>query len=149
MRGLTSMEIAIIVGIILVIAVAVGWWLYTTTTSAVAGQPRLNVISAEVTANDKMLTLVIVNPGPVDAQIGAVELAGQTVSGDGITCEGQNVQGLVVKVGAQATCTATFSGLTMAPGTSLSGRVILAGGQSFPFTAVVKPGTTSTTTTSE
>jgi positive regulator of sigma E activity len=144
MRGLTSMEIAIIVGIILVIAVAVGWWLYTTTTSAVAGQPRLSIVTAEVTADDNKLTLVMVNPGPVDAQIGAIELAGQTVS-TGISCQAVSgsVEGLVIKVGAQAKCTAQFQGLTMAPGTSLSGRVIFAGGQSFPFTAIVKPGRTS------
>jgi hypothetical protein len=55
-----------------------------------------------------------------------------------------SVDKLVIKVGAQAECTATFSGLTPVPGTSLSGRVILAGGQSFPFTAIVKPGSTQT-----
>ncbi|MCC6020116.1 MAG: class III signal peptide [Thermoproteaceae archaeon] len=141
MRGLTSMEIAIIVGIILVIAVAVGWWLYTTAGAAMTGQPRLNVVTAEVTADDKMLTLVMVNPGPVDAQIAAVELAGvsQTPS-----CTVGKQTSNIIKVGANATCTATFSGLTPAPGTSLSGRVILAGGQSFPFTAIVKPGSTQT-----
>jgi flagellar basal body-associated protein FliL len=48
-KGMTSLEIAIIVAIVLIIAVAVGWYLYTTFVSSVGGQPRLNVVSAEIT----------------------------------------------------------------------------------------------------
>jgi hypothetical protein len=138
MRGLTSMEIAIITGIILVIAVAVGWWLYTTAGAAMTGQPRLSIVSANVATNGT-LRLLIVNPGPVDAQIGVIELGSAACTS--ITCKsgGQEVKGLVLKIGANATCTCTASGLTLAPGTTVSGRVILAGGQSFPFTAVVVP----------
>jgi len=40
-KGMTSLEIAIIVAIVLIIAVAVGWYLYTTFVASTTGQPRL------------------------------------------------------------------------------------------------------------
>jgi len=134
-KGMTSLEIAIIVAIVLVIAVAVGWYLYTTFIASATGQPRLNIVSAEVTGST--LTLLVVNPGPVDVQIDSAEVAGRsvtlscTISGGG--------SGRVIGVGKNATCTGTVGGLSAVPGTMLSGRVILSGGQSFPFSAVVKP----------
>ena len=135
-RGMTSLEIAIIVAIVLIIAVAVGWYLYTTFVASTQGQPRLNVVSAEITASNNQLTLVLVNPGPVDVQLSNVEVAGQTTQ---ITCQ---TAGTVLKVGQQDTCTATVnppSGSKWTPGTMIPGRVILSGGQSFPFNAIVKP----------
>jgi type IV pilus assembly protein PilA len=51
LKGMTSLEIAIIVAIVLVIAVAVGWYLYTTFVASATGQPRLNVVSAEITGS--------------------------------------------------------------------------------------------------
>ena len=126
-RGMTSLEIAIIVAIVLIIAVAVGWYLYTTFVASTTGQPRLNVVSAEVKAGAKQLKLVIVNPGPVDVQINAIELGNYTVSASQI-----------ITVGANATITVTVPG-TWTPGTMIPGRVILSGGQSFPFNAIVRP----------
>jgi hypothetical protein len=129
-KGMTSLEIAIIVAIVLIIAVAVGWYLYTTFVASTTGQPRLNVVSAEITgvsSGSPQLTLILVNPGPVDVQIGSIEIAGQVVTvTDTITVGDQKT--VTVSVGVQAT-----------PGTMLPGRVILKGGQSFPFSAVVKP----------
>jgi type IV pilus assembly protein PilA len=135
LKGMTSLEIAIIVAIVLVIAVAVGWYLYTTFVATATGQPRLNIVSAEITGST--LRLLVVNPGPVDAQINSAEVAGESVS---LTCEpiSGSVSGDVIGVGAQARCTGTV-GVTATPGTMLPGRVILSGGQSFPFNAVVKP----------
>jgi uncharacterized protein (UPF0333 family) len=127
LKGMTSLEIAIIVAIVLIIAVAVGWYLYTTFVASTTGQPRLNVVSAEITASKNELKLVLVNPGPVDVQISAVEVGGQTVT-----------QTQTITVGQQATVTVTVSG-TWTPGTMVPGRVILSGGQSFPFNALVKP----------
>jgi P pilus assembly chaperone PapD len=124
---MTSLEIAIIVAIVLIIAVAVGWYLYTTFVASTTGQPRLNVVSAELSSTTGQLKLVLVNPGPVDVQIGSIEIAGQVVTvTDTITVGDQKT--VTVSVGVQAT-----------PGTMLPGRVILKGGQSFPFSAVVKP----------
>ena len=130
LKGMTSLEIAIIVAIVLVIAVAVGWYLYTTFVATATGQPRLNIVSAEITGNT--LTLLVVNPGPVDAQIDKAEVAGKLVS---LNCGGGNV----IKIGKNATCTGTVEGLSAVPGTMLSGRVILSSGHSFIFNAAVKP----------
>jgi len=135
-KGMTSLEIAIIVAIVLIIAVAVGWYLYTTFVASTTGQPRLNVVSAELYTNGT-LKLVLVNPGPVDVQILNAEVAGQSVT---LTCTiiSGSGSGDVIGVGAQARCTGTV-GVSATPGTMLPGRVILSGGQSFPFNALVKP----------
>jgi len=130
-KGMTSLEIAIIVAIVLVIAVAVGWYLYTTFVASATGQPRLNVVSAEITGasgGSPQLTLILVNPGPVNVQISAVEIAGHVF---------QVTQ--TIDVGQQVTLPITVTGVTATPGTMLPGRVILSGGQSFPFNALVKP----------
>jgi len=127
LKGMTSLEIAIIVAIVLIIAVAVGWYLYTTFVASTTGQPRLNVVSAELSSSTRELRLVLVNPGPVDVQLGSVEIAGQVVT---VTD--------TIAVGQQVTVTVTAS-VTATPGTMLPGRVILKGGQSFPFNALVKP----------
>ncbi len=127
-KGMTSLEIAIIVAIVLIIAVAVGWYLYTTFVASATGQPRLNVVSAELSSSTRELKLVLVNPGPVEVQISSVEIAGQVIPAT-----------RTIPVGNQTTVTVTASGVTATPGTMLSGRVILSGGQSFPFNALVKP----------
>ena len=126
-KGMTSLEIAIIVAIVLIIAVAVGWYLYTTFVASTTGQPRLNVVSAELSSSTRELRLVLVNPGPVDVQISSVEIAGQLISAVH-----------TIPVGGNRTVV-TVTGITATPGTMLPGRVILSGGQSFPFNAVVRP----------
>jgi len=131
LKGMTSLEIAIIVAIVLIIAVAVGWYLYTTFVASTTGQPRLNVVSAELSSGTGQLKLVLVNPGPVDVQISSIEIAGQVISQADINPN-------VIKVGNQTTVTVKV-GVSATPGTMLPGRVILSGGQSFPFNAVVKP----------
>jgi len=144
LKGMTSLEIAIIVAIVLVIAVAVGWYLYTTFVAAAGGQPRLNVVSAEITGasstGSAQLKLVLVNPGPVDVKVEYAEVAGQTVQ---LTCrpatQNDQVQNDVIKVGSRAECTGQVQGVTVTPGTMLPGRVIVSGGQSFLFNAAVKP----------
>ncbi len=136
LKGMTSLELAIIVAIVLIIAVAVGWWIYTTFVATAGGQPRLNIVSAEITGTT--LRLVVVNPGPVDVQIDSAEVAGQPVTGLSCTITGGG-SGLVIPVGNRAECTGTVTGLTAVPGTMLPGRVILSGGQSFLFNAAVKP----------
>ena len=135
-KGLTSLEIAIIVAIILIIAVAVGWYLYTTFTASATGQPRLSVVKAEIKAYPAPeLKIRLVNPGPVRLEIANIEVAG--VSPTTMSCSG----GLVVDVGYETECTVVYGSgsLTATPGTMLAGRVILRGGHSFPFNALVVP----------
>ena len=142
LKGMTSLEIAIIVAIVLIIAVAVGWYLYTTFVASTTGQPRLNVVSAEISASNNKITLVLVNPGPVDVQIGSIEIAGLVIPKDQISITKSALgtsSGATIRVGDQVTVEASVTGITATPGTMLPGRVILSGGQSFPFSALVKP----------
>ena len=147
LKGMTSLEIAIIVAIVLIIAVAVGWYLYTTFVASTTGQPRLNVVSAEISSTGQ-LKLILVNPGPVDVQISSVEIAGKIASGltcqlatgsSGTVSQASQGSGYVISVGAQAECTGDAKDVTATPGTMLPGRVILSSGHSFIFNAVVKP----------
>jgi len=133
LKGMTSLEIAIVVAIVLVIAVAVGWYLYTTFVASTTGQPRLNVVSAELTASENKLKLYVVNPGPVDVQISQIEIGGKVID------VSDEESSLVVQVGGSSEIEVTVTDLTATPGTMLPGRVILSGGQSFPFNALVKP----------
>jgi type IV pilus assembly protein PilA len=50
-KGMTSVEIAIIVAVVLAIAVAVGWYLYTTFSASVGSQPQIRVVSAVAFSN--------------------------------------------------------------------------------------------------
>ncbi len=143
LKGMTSLEIAIIVAIVLVIAVAVGWYLYTTYYASVTGQPKLNVVSAEIigaSGNSPQLKIRVVNPGPVDVKVDYAEVAGQTVQ---LTCNAigtsGTVQNNVISVGAQAECTGQVQNIRATPGTMLPGRVVLSSGHSFMFNAAVKP----------
>jgi len=131
-KGMTSLEIAIIVAIVLVIAIAVGWYLYTTFTSSVAGQARLSVISAEFYVSDESneLKLKVMNPGPAPTVvIQSVELAGKT-------CENPDPNTIKIEDGVvevKATCDVKAQ-----PGQQIQGRVVTTAGTSFAFTAAVR-----------
>jgi len=74
-RGMVSLEIAVLMSVVLVIATAVGWYLYTTFVASTVGQPRLGVVSAELSTSNGELRLVLINPGPVDVKLSMVEVA--------------------------------------------------------------------------
>jgi uncharacterized protein (UPF0333 family) len=140
LKGMTSLEIAILVAIVLIIAVAVGWYLYTTFIASATAEPRLNIISAEITAGAATtLTIVVFNPGPVNVRINSIEVAGYPISSMACTVIEGPGSGTDLGVGGKARCTGyVSSSITAVPGTMLPGRVILSGGQSFPFNAPVK-----------
>jgi len=77
MKGLTSIELAILLAIIIVIAVAVGWYMYTTFVASTTAQGKLAVSSAQITSSGS-LTLTVYNPGPVAVTIQAVYVNGQS-----------------------------------------------------------------------
>jgi len=137
-KGMTSIEIAIIVAIILVIAVAVGWYLYTTFTASTGAQSRLSVASAVFNTTAKPensevnLKIIVSNPGPVEVSVQSVYLAGTPCSANGF--------GLPYKipVGSVVTLNMTCSGVSAVPGTMLQGQVITTAGTNFPFTASVR-----------
>jgi type IV pilus assembly protein PilA len=141
LKGMTSLEIAIIVAIVLIIAVAVGWYLYTTFIASATAEPRLSVISAEITVygGTATLTIIVFNPGPVNVRIDSIEVAGYPINTmDCAIIDGPGIAGNI-GVGGKARCTGYLSSsITPRPGTMLPGRVILSGGQSFPFNAPVK-----------
>jgi hypothetical protein len=128
---MTSVEIAIIAGIILVIAVAVGWYLYTTYAASVTAQPKINIISAMGYQGNNSIRIVVLNPGPVPVRVTQVEVAGVPLS----------ITPVDVPVGHQRVVSVTVphAATTLVAGTTVTGRVILVGGQSFPFTAAVRP----------
>jgi YbbR domain-containing protein len=136
LKGMTSLEIAIIVAIVLVIAVAVGWWLYTTFISSTASQARLQIVSVDIYQDGKG-KVIITNPGPANVKIESIYIQGPNgETAATIQCTADNV----LMVGQQYTCTVTGGPSGLAPGTMVPGRIVTSGGQSFPFNAIVRPG---------
>jgi uncharacterized protein (UPF0333 family) len=135
---MTSLEIAIIVAIVLVIAIAVGWWLYTTFMSTTGTQARLQIVSVDIYEDGKGI-IIVTNPGPANVKIENVYIQGPggERSAD-ITCTGAT--GNVLEVGRQYTCRIENGPTGLVPGTMVPGRIVTSGGQSFPFNAIVRPG---------
>ena len=130
MKGLTSIELAILLAIIIVIAVAVGWYMYTTFLGATQSQAKLVIVNAVYSASKGYLNLTLTNPGPVNTvTIQAVYLNGQSCSGTAQVSVSQGPQTF------QFTCPANMA----AAGTTLQGQVVIASGATFPFTASVVP----------
>ncbi len=139
LKGMTSLELAIIVAIVLVIAIAVGWWLYTTFLATPATQARLQIVSVDLYENGNGRA-IIVNPGPANVKIQIIYIQGPSGEIEAeITCTGATDN--VLEVGKQYTCTISGGPADLAPGTMVPGRMVTSGGQSFPFNAVVRPGT--------
>jgi len=131
---MTSLEIAIIVAIVLVIAIAVGWYLYTT--FAAAGQQSgLVVTSAVINKTDSgtaCLILKVVPQGAAQVEIVSVEVAGNSFGSSAINdTRIDKPQGVKV----------TLTGLDVQVGQVLAGRVMLSSGAMAPFTATVVAGT--------
>jgi len=127
LKGMTSLEIAIIVAIVLVIAVAVGWYLYTTFVASTTAQGRLSISNAEFITSDGTLRLFVTNPGPQVVTIKTVVLSG-------VECSLQQIQ---LNVGDSQWVTATC-GVSATPGSMLPGYVVTTAGTTFPFNAVVR-----------
>ncbi|MGC8974087.1 MAG: hypothetical protein ACP5KY_07785, partial [Thermoproteus sp.] len=121
--------LAILLAIIIVIAVAVGWYMYTTFLASTSASPKLNIVSAQY-KTDGTLTLSVVNPGPVNnVGIAAIYL-------NGVQCT--SISPTTVAISDQPTTVkATCSGITAAVGTSLQGQLVTTAGTTFPFVATV------------
>jgi uncharacterized protein (UPF0333 family) len=132
LKGMTSLEIAIIVAIVLVIAIAVGWYLYTT--FAAAGQQSGLVVTSAVinkpSSGDACLLLKVTPQGAASVEITSVEVAGSTFKSD-IN---------VTQVTGPVTVKVTLANLNVAVGQVLTGRVVLSSGAMAPFTATVVTG---------
>jgi uncharacterized protein (UPF0333 family) len=138
MKGLTSIELAILLAIIIVIAVAVGWYMYTTFLASTSSSPKLQIVSATFNVTKGALNITVINPGPVNnVGIAAVYL-------NGISCTVQTVNGTqpsgtpTVPISKRPIPIGTScSGINAAAGTQLSGQLVTTAGTAFPFVATV------------
>jgi len=133
-KGMTSLEVAIIVAIVLVIAIAVGWYLYTTFATA-SQQTGITVTEATVyvdTNGKPTLYLKVVPQGAAQVQINRIEIAGQSFD-----CS-SDTKAIISQ--PTAITVDISQKLTVAVGQTLSGRVVLASGMAAPFTAGVISG---------
>jgi uncharacterized protein (UPF0333 family) len=129
MKGLTSIELAILLAIIIVIAVAVGWWVYTTYLATASGSPTLQIVSAQYNSTDNKLMLYVINPGPVNnVGISTVYLSGQQCTTDNFTVPLSSKPLKII---------ATCNSISAAAGTRLSGQLVTTAGTAFLFNAVV------------
>jgi type IV pilus assembly protein PilA len=126
-KGMTSIEIAILVGIVLVIAVAVGWYLYTTFAASIESHPELRVTSAVAWSNGT-IRVEIVNTGSVAVYIDRAEVLGTIYS----TRSGAWVPGY----GGRA-IVYIDTNRWLAPGVLIRGNLIVYTGHTVPFTARV------------
>jgi len=126
-KGMTSLEVAIIVAIVLVIAIAVGWYLYTT--FAAAGQQSgITVTEATIYSKGPTLVMRLVPQGAAQVEIVRIEVAGKT-----LTCSGSVIQ-------SPGVYSVSLSGLNLAVGQVVTGRVVLSSGAAAPFSATVVAG---------
>jgi len=130
MKGLTSIELAILLAIIIVIAVAVGWYMYTTFVASTTSQAKL-IVSAAILRTNGTLYLTVTNPGPA----ASVTITSVYVNGTSCTISGTTT--IAASAGA-VTVKAECNNLgTLVPGTTLNGYVVLSTGTTFPFVATV------------
>jgi type IV pilus assembly protein PilA len=72
-KGMTSIEVAILVAIVLAIAVAAGWYIYTTFAASVSSQPLLRIVSAVAFTNGT-IRIELANTGSVSVNITQAEV---------------------------------------------------------------------------
>jgi len=140
-KGMTSLEIAIIVAIILVIAIAVGWYLYNTFASA-GQRSTLGVQVATVYAvgqqgsiSQLLLYLQLQPSSPGQS----VEITGIEIGGKVLTCTGA----YITKPGWYMVDLLTkfeddISQNKIGPGQILSGRILLRDGGTVLFNARIE-----------
>ncbi|CCC81501.1 hypothetical protein [Thermoproteus tenax] len=138
MYGQISIEQAILLAIVIIIAVAFSWYMYTTFLSYTQSGTRVAVSEARLNASG-YLTLIVSNLGPSPtAEIISVYI-------DNVPCfpyssSGQasiNGNRVIVKMGAMAVLVYRCPGVVGAPGTTVQGSLVVSTGAAYPFTAVV------------
>jgi type IV pilus assembly protein PilA len=127
-KGMTSIEIAILVAIVLAIAVAAGWYLYTTFAAAAGSQPLLRIVSAVAFTNGT-IRIELANTGSVSVNITQAEVF------DTLYPLRDN-RWIWLGPSAQV---AVFVDTRRAirPGSIIQGKLITSEGQVIPFTARV------------
>ena len=75
LKGMISIEIAILVAIVLVIAIAAAWYLYSTFSATIGSNPKLHVVSAYA-YGDGRIEVRLINAGSRGVTIMAAEVFG-------------------------------------------------------------------------
>lgn len=138
MEGQISVEQAILLGIVVTIAVAVSWYMYTTFLAYVQSGARISISQAVINRSG-YLQLLVSNQGPANN----VTIIGVYV--DNILCRPVSAQGpasidddrVYLSIGSPALLTYSCKGFSGVPGTSAQGYLVLASGASFPFTLYI------------
>jgi len=128
-KGLTSIEVAILVAIVIVIAVAAGWYMYTTFVASTQSQTKLAISNAIYFRHNGTLVLYVTNVGQTEVAVQYVMLSRWqcTLSPSPV---GIGITGMAV-IRAQCPPYIAFEG------TMVQGVLITRTGMSFPFTATV------------
>jgi len=128
LKGMTSLEIAIIVAVVLAIAVAAAWYLYSTFAATVGSSAVVRVNSAHAFANGTIV-VVVTNTGSTPVYITQAFVYDRIYT----------VRGGSVGVGALGGTATVYvdTGRGMAPGTIIQGRLITRDGYNIPFSARV------------
>jgi len=145
MKGLTSIELAILLAIIIVIAVAVGWWIYTTLLASTSNSPTLQIVSAVYNSTKHTLNITVVNPGPVNnVGIAAIYLNGKQCGAPPYTVivpvsKGKPITTTAVPISNQTITiyVESCNGISATVGMRLSGQLVTTAGATFLFTATV------------
>jgi type IV pilus assembly protein PilA len=142
LKGMASLEMAIIVAIVLVIAIAVGWYLYTT--FAAAGQQSGLVVTSATIYNPggdatACLVLRVTPQGAASVEIVSIEVAGNTFDASKVTVNEEQK----ARVTGPATVKVQLENVKVAVGQVVTGRVVLSSGAMSPFTAIVVAGDVS------
>jgi len=131
-KGLTSIEVAILVTIVILIAVAAAWYMYTTFAASTQAQPRLIIAWAEYIydpgSGKGTLMVLVANPGPIDVIIDGIGVIGKPCA----------LQGPIKLPVGQRTYINVECTVPALSGATLQGLIRISTGVHFPFTATVR-----------
>ena len=126
-KGMTSLEIAVLVGVVLAIAIAVAWYLYSTFGASIGSQPYLRVTSAVAFGNGT-IRVTVINTGSIGVSINRAEVYGRMY----------NLRGGWIWVGPSGEVTVNIdTGVWARLGSIIHGRLMTDGGHTVPFSARV------------
>jgi len=126
-KGMTSLEIAIIVAIVLAIAVAAAWYLYSTFVATVGSSPIVSVRSAYAFSNGTIV-VEVVNTGSASVTLISAEVIDRRYP----IREGH------ATIGPSGVATVHIdTGRYLRPGSIIQSKLITAQGHAIPFSARV------------
>jgi len=128
LKGMTSLEIAVIVAIVLAIAVAAAWYLYSTFASTIGSNPVVSVRSAYAFANGTIV-VEVVNTGSATVTIVRAEVFDRRYPL-------RNNAVYTLEPGAAITVYVDVD-RWLRPGSIIQGKLLTISGHNIPFSARV------------